>query len=502
MTEKDFLKLQNGSDIRGIALEGVADEHVNLTNDAAFEIGKAFVAWLSKKTGKPADKLSIGVGRDARLTGPSIGKAVMCGIKIAGAQVTDCGLATTPAMYMTIEFAETKFDGSIMITASHLPFNRNGIKFFDKDGGLEHDDITFILQEAAGTWKENNYSEDSNSFANLKLIDLYSAHLRSIICRELNEDENSKPLKGLHIVVDAGNGDAGFFVSQILEPLGADTTGSAFLKPDGNFPNHIPNPENKEAMKAVQSATVNSKADLGLIFDTDVDRMSAVFANGTEVNRDSIIALIAAILAPNYPGSTIITDSVTSDRLTFFLEQKLGLKHLRYMRGYKNVINKCKELNSKGIISPLAMETSGHGALKENYYLDDGAYLAVKLLVALALAKKENKPIESFIAELPPAGFEGEYRFKIKEENFKEYGKNVLETFKSRAIAKGLDLPENFEGIRISFHDQGTNGWMLLRMSLHDPVMPMNIEGNTAEDKEKIFAVAQELLSGFDKLVL
>ena len=284
--------------------------------------------------------------------------------------------------------------------------------------------------------------------------------------------------------------------------MGADTTGSAFLEPDGNFPNHIPNPENKEAMKAVQSATVNSKADLGLIFDTDVDRMSAVFANGTEVNRDSIIALIAAILAPNYPGSTIITDSVTSDRLTFFLEQKLGLKHLRYMRGYKNVINKCKELNSKGIISPLAMETSGHGALKENYYLDDGAYLAVKLILALALAKKENKPIESFIAELPPAGFEGEYRFKIKEENFKEYGKNVLETFKSRAIAKGLDLPENFEGIRISFHDQGTNGWLLLRMSLHDPVMPMNIEGNTAEDKEKIFAVAQELLSGFDKLVL
>ena len=195
MTEKDFLKLQNGSDIRGIALEGVADEHVNLTNDAAFEIGKAFVAWLSKKTGKPADKLSIGVGRDARLTGPSIGKAVMSGIKFAGAQVTDCGLATTPAMYMTIEFAETKFDGSIMITASHLPFNRNGIKFFDKDGGLEHNDITFILQEAAGTWKENNYSEDSNSFANLKLIDVYSAHLRSIICRETKKTKTANHLK-------------------------------------------------------------------------------------------------------------------------------------------------------------------------------------------------------------------------------------------------------------------------------------------------------------------
>ena len=152
--------------------------------------------------------------------------------------------------------------------------------------------------------------------------------------------------------------EAAAFVEKILKPLGAETAGSQFLNPDGMFPNHIPNPENKEAMEAVRSATVNNHADLGLIFDTDVDRMSAVLQDGTEIQQDSIIARMAAILAPDYPGGTIITDSVTSNRLTYFLENVLGMKHLCFKRGYKNVINECKRLNAQGILSPMAMETS------------------------------------------------------------------------------------------------------------------------------------------------
>ena len=99
----------------------------------------------------------------------------------------------------------------------------------------------------------------------------------------------------------------------------------------------------------------------------------------------------AAILAPDYPGSTIVTDSVTSDELTEFLTKELGLKHHRFKRGYKNVIDECIRLNEAGTVSPLAIETSGHGALSENYYLDDGAYLAVKLLIAAAKAKAQGR---------------------------------------------------------------------------------------------------------------
>ena len=498
MNEKDFLKLQNGSDIRGIALEGVDGEYVNLTAEVCRKIGAAFAVRLCKKTGKKAEELIIGVGRDSRLSGQSLEHYLVEGLRSKNADVVLCSLATTPAMFMGTVFEQTHFDGSVMITASHLPFNRNGFKFFDKDGGLEHDDITEILKEAA-TQNPSGKSNIENECGSFDLMELYSSHLRNAIINGL-KFKSEKPLANLKIAVDAGNGAGGFFAEKVLKKLGADISGSCFLEPDGNFPNHIPNPENKTAMESIKSAVLKSNSDLGLIFDTDVDRMSAVLSDGTEVNRDAIIAMTAAILAPNYPHSTIVTDSVTSDRLTFFLEKILGLKHLRYMRGYKNVINKCRELNEKGIISPLAMETSGHGALKENYYLDDGAFLAVKLVIALANAKYDGKNIESLIEKLPPLVEEDELRFKINTDDFKSYGESVLKEFKARAQKAGFELPDSYEGVRISFKDGDAQGWMLLRMSLHDPVMPLNIEGARKGDVEKLKKIAYSLVSGFNKL--
>lgn len=490
----DLLKLQNGSDIRGVAVEGVEGESVNLTPVEAKKIGCAYVSWLEKKTGTVASALRIGVGRDSRISGPALADALIDGMISAGATVIDCGMATTPAMFMSIIFEETDFDGSAMITASHLPFNRNGIKFFDHDGGLEHEDITEILTLA----NLLNPADVPSPVQKLDFLPIYADYLKNKIQEALGGNANC--LSGLHIVVDSGNGASGFFVEKILKPLGADTTGSQFLEPDGMFPNHIPNPENKQAMEAIRNAVLKNKADLGLIFDTDVDRMSAVLSDGSEVNRDSIIAMIAAILAPQYPGSTIITDSVTSDRLTYFLQDVLGLKHLCYMRGYKNVINKQKELNSSGTVAPLAMETSGHGALKDNYFLDDGAFLAVKLVVALAQAKAQGKKLDSLIEKLPPLVEEGEYRFKISGDDFKAYGNKVLEEFKSRAKAAGYEMPQSYEGVRLSFKGEDIQGWILLRMSLHDPVMPLNIEGGRKGDLEKLVEIARTLTDGFDRL--
>ncbi|MCR4630670.1 MAG: phosphomannomutase/phosphoglucomutase [Treponema sp.] len=493
----DLMKLQNGSDIRGVALEGVEGENVNLTPQIAKQIGCAYVSWLAKKLDVDAPALRIGVGRDSRISGPDLADALMEGMLSAGAQVTDCGMATTPAMFMSIVFPETNFNGSAMITASHLPFNRNGIKFFDDDGGLEHEDITEILNLAGFL----NPAPVNFDVQKCDLITLYADYLRGKIADALKPlNKGDKPLSGLHIVVDSGNGASGFFVDKILNPLGANTEGSQFLEPDGNFPNHIPNPENKQAMEAIRSAVLKNKADLGLIFDTDVDRMSAVLSDGSEVNRDSIIAMISAILAPEYPGSTIITDSVTSDRLTYFLQDVLGLKHLCYMRGYKNVINKQKELNAAGIVAPLAMETSGHGALKDNFYLDDGAFLAVKLVIALAQAAANGKKLDSLIEKLPPLVEEGEYRLKINDEDFKNYGKRVLAEFKMRALDEDYEMPESFEGVRITFNTEEIKGWLLLRMSLHDPVMPLNIEAGRKGDLPKLVEIARKLTAGFDKL--
>ena len=395
LTYEDFKKLANGSDIRGVAVPGVPGEPVTLTPEAANRIAAGFVRFLSEKTGKSPAELQIAVGHDSRISALAIKDSVLTGLTYTGAHGIDCVLASTPAMFMATIFEDTAADGSIMITASHLPYNRNGLKFFTAAGGADKADIEKILTYAAEAKEEHGTLEHVLKF---DLIGRYSEHLTKKIRDAFGGAE--RPLEGMHIVVDAGNGAGGFFAGRILTPLGADTSGSQFLDPDGHFPNHIPNPENADAMCAIKDAVVKNHADLGLIFDTDVDRMSAVLADGTDVSRNALIAMMAAILAPDYPGSTIITDSVTSDGLHDFLEDHLHLKHLRYMRGYKNVINECIRRNEAGEVSPLAIETSGHGALSENYYLDDGAYLAVKLLIAAAKAHAEGKTLSDLIKDL------------------------------------------------------------------------------------------------------
>ena len=398
-------------------------------------------------------------------------------------------------MFMATIFEDTAADGSIMITASHLPYNRNGLKFFTAEGGADKADIQKILAYAAEAEEAHGSLDNVLKF---DLIGRYSEHLVGKIRTALGGAE--KPLAGMRIVVDAGNGAGGFFAGRILTPLGADTSGSQFLDPDGHFPNHIPNPEDPEAMRAIKEAVIENDADLGLIFDTDVDRMSAVLADGTDVSRNALIAMMAAILAPDYPGSTIITDSVTSDGLHDFLEHDLHLKHLRYMRGYKNVINECIRRNEAGEVSPLAIETSGHGALSENYYLDDGAYLAVKLLIAAAKARAEGRTLDDLIANLRHPAEAREIRIKILgQSDPKAYGQEVLAAFEARAKEKGLTIASpSYEGVRIVFD----GGWALLRMSLHDPNMPLNIEADAAGGSDAIERTVRELIAGFDALDL
>ena len=178
--------------------------------------------------------------------------------------------------------------------------------------------------------------------------------------------------------MDAGNGAGGFFADKVLEVLGADTNGSQFLDPDGTFPNHIPNPEDKEAMESICDAVIKKNADLGIIFDTDVDRAAVVDRFGRDINRNRIIALISAIVLGERKGATIVTDSITSEGLKKFIEEDLGGVHHRFKRGYKNVINEAIRLNEEGTYTPVAIETSGHCALMENYFLDDGAYLIAR----------------------------------------------------------------------------------------------------------------------------
>ena len=477
----DWKKLQNGSDIRGVAIEGIEGERVNLNNDVACILGRSFSLWLSNKSNKSPSDIKVAIGTDSRITADNLKKASSAGIHIESGKVFDCGLASTPAMFMSTQFEEYKMDGAIMITASHLPYNRNGMKFFTPNGGLEKNDISAIL-EIAGSLKPDKGSV-STIDNKIHLMDRYSSHLRKIVINGIDpENRNSKPLERFKIIVDAGNGSGGFFATQVLDPLGADIKGSIFLEPDGMFPNHVPNPEDNEAMKAITKAVIEHNANLGIIFDTDVDRAAFVDHKGHPINRNKLIALVAAIILENYPESWIVSDSITSDGLSLFIEKQIKGKHHRFKRGYRNVINEAISLDKNGKECHLAIETSGHAAIKENQWLDDGAYLAAIILVKMARMKIEGKGnLSDLIKDLPVPAESEEFRLKILDTDFQKPGKKALRDIEilSNNTEGWSVVPNNYEGIRIQCDKNNGNGWFLLRMSLHDPVMPLNIESET-----------------------
>ncbi|QAT43604.1 phosphohexomutase domain-containing protein [Aminipila luticellarii] len=514
---RDYKKLQNGSDIRGVAMPGVEGEEPNLGQAEAEHLASAFLKWLSEKTGEEPEQIKVAVGYDPRLSGKKLMQGILKGLVPYGVTVLNCGLASTPAMFMATVFPEFNCHGAIMITASHLPFNRNGFKYFDKEGGLNKKDITKIISYAEsdeelsrlgernrGVLARTGSGESDHEAVRTNLMDVYCEFLKDKIKAGVKHPQcYEMPLKGLKIVVDAGNGGGGFYAERVLRPLGADISASQFLEPDGTFPNHAPNPEDKAAMESVCKRVLENQADLGLIFDTDVDRSSAVDHKGHEISRNGIVALASALVAEEHPGTTVVTDSITSDQLTVFLEKNLGLKHRRFKRGYKNVINEAVRLNSEGTECQLAIETSGHAALKENYFLDDGAYLAAKIVIKTAKLAAGGRTLSSLISELKEPAEAVEVRMPITCEDFAAYGDRIIDDFRlwtsmkpcARRNEEGYIVPveeegcclchcgmsivePNYEGVRVNFDEEHGDGWCLLRKSLHDPIMPLNIESN------------------------
>ena len=468
-----LLHLKSGTDVRGTAVNPENSAQIDLTDEAVRRISGAFVRFLAKKQGKPASSLLLSVGHDSRVSAERIRGAVLLELTAAGVQILDCGLCSTPAMFMTTQTENC--DGAVQITASHHPWDRNGLKFFTPEGGLSGAEITAILEDAEKA-PPADFSGEIKATP-MDYLSTYCAHLRDLICQGVNSpDDYDHPLKGLKIVVDAGNGVGGFYADRVLSPLGADTTGSCFLEPDGMFPNHIPNPENKQAMDSIRAATLRAHADLGVIFDTDVDRGGAVTADGEELNRNRLVAVAASIALEENPGGYVVTDSVTWAGLTDFIELTLGGHHIRFKRGYKNVIDEAERRQSLGENAPLAIETSGHAAFRENYYLDDGAYLVTRIIIKLCLLKREGKTLSDLIADLRAPAEEAEIRLKITDPDFRARGERLIELVEEKASAeKDVRIAtDSYEGTKIIFDAEDIQGFFIFRLSVHDPVIPIN----------------------------
>ncbi|NMP37138.1 MAG: phosphomannomutase/phosphoglucomutase [Clostridiales bacterium] len=483
--------LKSGTDIRGSA-------DTQLTDDIVGKIAVGFTEFLSKGLKCEYSELTIAVGHDTRLSSPRIADTFINSLSALGVNVKDCALASTPAMFFTT--VDLGCSGAVEITASHMPPDKNGLKFFLRSGSLSGKDIEKILSIA-----ENAQTPEGSNAAlveSINYMNTYCEHLRTFICDEVNADDFSRPLRGFKIAVDAGNGVGGFFAEKILSPLGADTSGSRFLEPDGSFPNHVPNPEDKKAMASIVDAVVSSDADLGIIFDTDVDRAACVDKGGKPLDRNRLIALAAAIVSENVNEPTIVTDSVTSDGLSDFINNTLGAHHRRFKRGYKNVIDEAMRITTEGGNAPLAIETSGHAAFLKNHYLDDGAYLATRIIIKMAQLKKDGRTLSELIKDLREPLEEREVRLPCFEADYRLCGERLCANFEQFAEdTDGLSaVPDNCEGVRVNFDEQRGNGWLLLRMSVHDPVAVINIESNSEGGILKIaevFGTFLQTQSGF-----
>ena len=211
------------------------------------------------------------------------------------------------------------------------------------------------------------------------------------------------------------------------------------------------------------------------------------------------------MLLDKQPGLTIVTDSVTSSGLAQFI-MEWGGEHYRYKRGYRNVIDEAKRLNEAGLNCPLAIETSGHAALRENHFLDDGMYLVTVLICEAMRLKKEGRELTDLIADLREPVESAEIRLDITAEDFRNAGKIAIEKVMDHAaFAPGWHIaPDNREGVRINFDlNEGLmNGWFLLRLSVHDPVLPLNIESDVPGGVKFMAEALLNVLDGIEGIDL
>ena len=443
-------------------------------------------------------------------------KHVLVGVEsVDNARVVYTGIATTPSIF---EFCRSSLcDGGIMVTASHLPSDRNGMKFFTAKGGFTKENVQTLIagtKQCAQRWYDMSLIPPSSGsqavFASewVDFMPSYESGLKSALMKEVhgsdksssnNNNDNDQPentlLQGLKICLNSGNGSGGFF-HNVLKDLGADVTSSIHINPDGNFPAGIPNPEKFEMVQETIHACEESNADFGIMLDTDADRSGFVMPrylnedgsrSGYEaLTGNRLIALLGVIFARQSPGCAIVTDSVTSIGLAKFLKD-LGLVHIRYIRGYANVIGKAKTLTENGTVNAeVAIETSGHCALQENGYLDDGTYTAVKIIGLLARERSSNPSISllDLISNLQELPVVKEIRMNSLDGSLEsaqrifDFVALEIENQCSQNDDWTIDT-ENQEGIRVITGNDG--GYFMVRKSLHDPLLSVQIEATSPD---------------------
>jgi len=446
------LSIFKNYDIRGV-YPGELDEK------SAYLIGRAFVKFL----GKP--NANIVIGRDVRLSSSNLFKSLTKGIVKQGANVIDIGFSTSPMMYFAV--AHFKFDGGIEITASHNPAEYNGFKIvrekaipIGKEAGLKE-----IRDIALSISLKSNNTVEGKVIRKEIIKDYIDFNLKFVDVTKINP---------LEIIIDTAKAVLGVFIEDIMSCIPCETK-YIFKEIDGSFPNHDPDSLIKENLKVLQKEVKTRKADLGVSFDGDGDRMMLVDEKGECISGDLITALMSEMILKENPGSKILYDLRSSRIVEETIKKDKGIP-IMYKVGHSLIKEKMRQEN---II--FAGELSAHFFLKQSYFFEAPFFVLFKILEEIS---KTGKSISELIKPFRKYYHSGEINFEVLEKNKKKIIKKLAERYKDGKVSY-------LDGLRIDFKDW----WFNVRSSHTVDFFRLNIETNKKKDLEKRIKEVSKLIS-------
>ena len=417
------------------------------------ELNESVIKEIAKGIAKKCfqeDISSIVVARDGRLSGESLLTTFCNAIAQYGIDVNNIGLATSPMLYFAAKKENSK--SGVMITGSHNPKNYNGIKMVINDNSVSGSEILSLIK--------NDETLNDSSVGNIIYSDIKEIYISEIL---KNIDTDISELK---IVIDSGNGAAGFIAPELFKRLGCDVI-ELYSEVDGNFPNHHPDPGKLENLEDIISEVKNKNADIGFAFDGDGDRVGLITNLGDMIFPDKQMMLFSEDILKNKKGP-IVFDVKCSNHLSNLI-LKNGGTPIMAPTGHFHIKKAIKKNNAL-----LGGEMSGHIFFNDKWYgFDDGPYAAVRAAEILA---KSNRSIAEIFGDFPESFSTPELNITVTDENKFE----IIDRFMANSDIDGDKIL--IDGLRVNFND----GWGLLRASNTTPKLVLRFEGDTDESMNRI----------------
>ena len=442
-------------DIRGLVAQDLTPENVTA-------IGKAIGTYIRRAGGK-----TLSLGWDVRTSSLEFRELITKSLNSTGCDVIDIGMVPTPVSYFSLH--HLKVDGGVMITGSHNPPEFNGFKLSHGVHSLYGEKIQILK----GLIDSNDFEQGTGS---VEHEDVQTAYIEKI-CSVIKID---RPLK---VVVDGGNGCFGITGPKLLRKLGIDPI-EQFCEPDGTFPNHHPDPTIPEYMQDLVARVKSEKADLGIGFDGDADRLGVVDDQGNLLWGDQLLILYARDLLTRHPGTAVVGEVKCSQNLFDDIKKHGGVPVMS-AAGHSLIKNKMRETDAL-----LAGEMSGHMCFADNFYGFDDAIFAACRMLQLAAAHKGK--VSDMLADLPKMFNTPEIRIDCPDHLKFDIVKELTEHFRSLYTVIDID------GVRINFD----SGWGLVRASNTQPVLVLRFEAQSPEQLEEYRSIVYDRLKQYPDVKL